>query len=236
MKGTEWSNRVFAACALTIAFACEQRGVTPSAPPRTGGAIGSLTGFVHTDAPALPPITLPESVHKVCGPSIADGSLQLGEGGALANAVVWVDDAKPTPPPAEKPLLDQRKCAYSPPVIVGHTGGKLKVKNSDPLIHNVRAGALFNVGMPIENQVIERALPDSPGPVTIVCDVHPWMRADVMVLPHDQWAITDARGRFKLENVEAGTRQVHVWHPLRGEKKTSVEVPAGGEGKLDTAL
>jgi len=230
MKGIGWSNRVFTGLAL-IACSCE-RGVTPKAAPRSG----SLAGVVRTEAAALPEHALPESVHKVCGASIPDSSLKIGEGGALANAVVWVDDAKPTPAPPEKPLLDQQKCAYLPPVLVAHTGGRLKVKNSDPLMHNVRAGELFNVGMPIENQVIERALPDTPGPVKIVCDVHPWMRADVMVLPHDQWAVTGADGRFTLKNVQPGARPVRVWHPLRGEKSLTVDVPAGGEGKLDTAL
>src|SRR5689334_1944262 len=116
MKGTEWSNRVFIACAL-IASSCE-RGVTPGVAPRSG----SLSGVVRTEAAAPPEIALPESVHKVCGASIPDSSLKIGEGGALANAVVWVEDAKPTAPPAEKPLLDQQRCAYIPPVLVAHTG------------------------------------------------------------------------------------------------------------------
>jgi hypothetical protein len=193
---------------------------------------------VRTDASAPPPIALPESVHKVCGEQQVDPSMQLGPGGALANAVVWVEDAPPTAPKdaSASPLLDQQRCAYSPPVLVGHTSGKLKVKNSDPLMHNVRAQDLFNVGMPIEGQVIERVLPSSPGPLKLICDVHPWMRADVMVLPHEQWAITDSKGHFTLAGVAPGTRPLHVWHPIRGEKKVSVDVPPGGEGKVDTSL
>src|SRR5690606_12536944 len=118
--------------------------------------------------------------------------------------------AAATRPP---PLLDQVRCAYVPPVLVGHAGGRLKVKNSDPVMHNVRAGEAFNVGMPLP-QTLERPLPQTPGPLTVVCDVHPWMRADLMVLPHEQWAITDARGAFRLEGVASGTRAVRVWHPV----------------------
>ncbi|MBL8951372.1 MAG: hypothetical protein JNK82_11375 [Myxococcaceae bacterium] len=232
MKRLGWSNRVLLTCVL-IACSCErQKKTTATATPRSG----SLTGVIRTDAPTPPDIALPENVHKVCGLTLPDASLQRDEGGALANAVVWVEDAKATPLGEGKPLLDQQKCAYLPPVLVAHTGGRLRVKNSDPLMHNVRAGSLFNVGMPVENQVIERALPDTAGPVQIVCDVHPWMRADVMVLPHDTWAVTDAHGRFTLTNVEAGKRPVHVWHPLRGEKTVTVEVTAGGEAQLETTL
>jgi hypothetical protein len=62
------------------------------------------------------------------------------------------------------------------------------------------------------------------------------MRADVMVLAHEQWVVTDSAGHFKLEGVAAGNRPVKVWHPIRGEKTVTVEVPPNGEGKLDTTL
>ena len=228
MKGVERSIRHFVAC-VVVACACD-KGVTP---PR---ARGTLIGTVTTRATKPPPVPLPDSVHKVCGQQLEDATVRLGEGGALANAVVFIDDAEPTPATRPPPLLDQQRCAYRPPVLVAHTGGKLKVKNSDPLMHNVRAAELFNVGMPIEHQVIERALPEAPGPVKIVCDVHPWMRADVMVLPHDAWAVTDTEGRFTIEGVTAGSRAVRVWHPTLGEKRLTVDVPAGGEGKLATEL
>lgn len=234
MKGVERSIRHFVAV-IAVVSACDKSarpdaGVTPSS------ARGTLIGVVKTRAAKPAPLPLPESVHKVCGPQLEDATVQLGADGALANAVVIVDDAEPTPATSPPPLLDQQKCAYRPPVLVAHTGGKLKVKNSDPLMHNVRAGELFNVGMPIEHQVIERAMPATPGPVKIVCDVHPWMRADVMVLPHDSWAITDSSGRFTIRGVTAGTRAVRVWHPTLGEQRLSVDVPAGGEGKLATEL
>lgn len=234
MKGFGRSIRQFVAV-ITVFCACEKGGGIKSAvtPP---GATGTLIGTVTTHAAKPPPVALPESVHKVCGPTLDSETVLVAPGGALANAVVWLDDMPPTPPSTAAPLLDQQKCAYTPPVLVAHTGGKLKVKNSDPLMHNVRAGELFNVGMPIENQVIERTMPAAQGAVKIVCDVHPWMRADVMVLPHDSWAITDASGHFKLSAVPAGKHAVRVWHPALGEKTASVEVPAGGEGKLVTEL
>src|SRR4051794_6438959 len=225
MKHPHRSNGVLCACVM-LAVACEK-----PKPPATG----TLTGTVTTQAAAPAPIALPESVHKVCGDQMPDATLQVGEQGALANAVVWVEDA-PATPAGPPPVLDQKRCAYAPAVLVGHTGGTLKVKNSDPLMHNVRAGALFNVGMPIENQVISRALPATPGPLKLVCDVHPWMRADVMVLPHDQWAITDLKGHFEIANVASGKHAVHVWHATLGEKSVGVDVPPGGEGKLDTNL
>jgi hypothetical protein len=228
MKRTHRSNRVLCVCVLA-AFACEKPKSEPNPEP------GRISGTVTTRATAPAPIALPEAVHKVCGEQLADPTVQLGEQGALANAVVWVEDA-PSTAAGAAPLLDQKRCAYFPPVLVGHTGGKLKVKNSDPLMHNVRADALFNVGMPIENQVIERPLPATPGPLKIVCDVHPWMRADVMVLPHDQWAVTDLKGHFEIPNVTRGKHAVHVWHATLGEKTMSVDVPPRGEGTVDTTL
>jgi hypothetical protein len=206
MKGLQRS------IALIMAMCACDKSVTHS----------SISGTIHLASPRAP-IALPDGVRKVCGEQIHE---------PFRPAVVWVKDAKATEAGANAPLLDQKRCSYQPPVLVGHTGGKLKVKNSDPLMHNVRAGDLFNVGMPIENQVIERPLPNEPGPVKIVCDVHPWMRADLMVLPHDQWAVTDAEGRFKIDGVGPGAHTLHVWHPTLGEK----DVPVGSEGKVDTSL
>ncbi|MBK7863927.1 MAG: hypothetical protein IPJ65_36035 [Archangiaceae bacterium] len=234
MKRIARSNRQFVAFVWIIA-ACD-KGVTALPAPRLDST-STISGTIRTDAAAPDPIALPENVRKVCGDHAPDPTLKIGPDRALANVVVWVEDAAPTAPSdAATPLIDQQRCAYQPAVVVGHTGGKLKVKNSDPLMHNVRAQELFNVGMPIEGQVIERALPQSAGPVKLVCDVHPWMRADVMVLPHQQWAITDAEGHFTLKGVSPGARPLRLWHPLRGEKKVSVDVPPSGEGKLNTSL
>lgn len=234
MKGVDRSNRHFVACISIFLCACDDKprapaGVTPSS------TTGTIIGTVRTGATPPAKVALPESVHKACGAELADTTVIVGENGALANAVVWIEDAPAAAASAPPPLLDQVKCAYVPPVLVGHTGGKLKVKNSDPLMHNVRAEDTFNVGMPLP-QTIERALPASAGPLKIVCDVHPWMRADVMVLPHDQWAITDSSGRFTLKAVSAGKRPLRVWHPTLGEKAVSVEVPPGGEAKVAAEL
>ncbi len=96
---------------------------------------------------------------------------------------MFIDDAPDEPAPPRTLLMDQKRCAYQPPLLVAHTGEMLTVKNSDPLVHNVRAQSagtdLFNVAMPIENLTIRRMMPMTPGLVHVGCDVHPWMRADV---------------------------------------------------------
>lgn len=239
MKGAKRSNRHFIVATILL-VACEKTpAVADAGPPaRTrSAAVGRVTGTVRTSAASGTPRPLPDSVKKVCGETAPDVNQRVAEDGALVNAVVWVEDARDTPlPSGPAQVLDQKGCLYFPAVLVAHTGAKLKVRNSDPLLHNVRAAGLFNEAMPIENLSIERTMPKETGPVKIVCDVHPWMRADVMVLPHAQYAITDEHGHFTLADVEAGTRPLHVWHATLGDKRVNVEVPPGGEGALETSL
>jgi hypothetical protein len=242
MKRGDRSNRHLVLSAF-LTIACQKNtDVADAATPSrtTGGATGTLVGHIRTDAKPLAAIAMTENVKRVCGDSASDRTLLIGEGGALENALVFISDAPEEAAPARTLLMDQKRCAYDPPMLVAHTGEMLTVKNSDPLVHNVRAQSagtdLFNIAMPIENLTIRRAMPMTPGLVHVGCDVHPWMRAAVYVLAHNRWAVTDARGAFRIEGVEAGKRAVHVWHAVLGEKTVSAAVPAGGSATLDEAL
>ena len=51
-------------------------------------------------------------------------------------------------------MLDQDKCRYTPRVLGVRVGQALQVRNSDPLLHNVRSNGVinqsFNKSTPIE--------------------------------------------------------------------------------------
>jgi hypothetical protein len=229
MKGLRRSTEVFIAAVMTIvAASCERKTtVTESeySVALQSEAPGVVSGTVTAPKAAPQKKILPDAVRKVCGEELIDHSLEVSPEGGLANAVVWIADAPPDEGKPGEVLIDQKHCEYSPPVAVAHTKSKVKFRNSDALLHNVRAEPhLFNVGMPIENQIVEREMPATEGPVNLFCDLHTWMRADVMVLSHSQWAITDAAGKFRIEHVGGGTHSVRVWHPKLGDKTASVDV------------
>ncbi|NVJ22652.1 hypothetical protein HUW62_15630 [Myxococcus sp. AM011] len=197
---------------------------------------GTVEGRVHLmgtpPAPTLSPTT--GTVVSVCGEQAEDRSLVVGPAGELAHTVVSLKSGAglPTPsrPPPE-PVLDQKKCVYEPPVLAARAGGSVTLRNSDPLVHNVRAASgsnrsFFNVAMPLEGMTTRKPLPAEPGIVPIRCDIHPWMRAVVRTFDHSYFATTSPEGRFKLE-VPEGTHTLVFWHERLPPAERTVTVRAG---------
>ena len=71
---------------------------------------------------------------------------------------------------------------------------------------------------------------DRPGIVRVFCDIHSHMNAFVLVFSHPFFALTDADGRYRIDNVPPGTYSVIAWNegdaPSRGR-----DVPDGGLGR-----
>ncbi len=218
---------------------------TPARPPPIAAAVVGPVGWIEGRVtargklPVFKPQPLDASLHKQCGTHAPDLSLAVAADGALHLAVVSIDDAAPTAVPAGfvGAFVDQKACLYTPPIVATRAGQSIKVKNSDPLLHNVRAmherKPVFNVAMPIENLTIDKPLPATPGVVQLHCDVHPWMTAWVATFAHDLFAVTSAEGRFRIDAVPVGRHPVKVWHPRLGELRREVEITAGAGASLE---
>ena len=86
--------------------------------------------------------------------------------------------------------------------------------------------------MPIPGHVVPTRL-KKEGTFKVNCDVHPWMRAWILVLPTRAYVITDENGSYKIEGVPPGKHKVKIWHERLGEKETEIEVAAGQTAKYD---
>ncbi len=179
------------------------------------------------------------SATDACGVDVADRSLTVGEGGALAQVVVSLEGGASLPAEgvtAPTTVLDQRRCVYEPAALAARAGTTLEVRNSDPVMHNVRAAAgaqpIFNVAMPLEGMSLRKPLPAAPGLIQVKCDVHPWMRAVVRTFDHPYFTTTDAQGRFRLE-VPEGTHTVVLWHQRLPEVSKPLTVKAGETVRLE---
>ncbi|MCY1042507.1 carboxypeptidase regulatory-like domain-containing protein [Corallococcus sp. bb12-1] len=183
------------------------------------------------------------TVAHVCGDQAQDRSLIVGGEGALAYTVVSLQDgaALPAPEsPAPAPVLDQKQCSYDPPALAARAGTELVLRNSDPLVHNVRAQAgtnrsVFNVAMPLEGMTLRRPLPAEPGTVQVRCDVHPWMRAVVRTFDHPYFTTTAPDGRFRLR-VPEGPHTLVFWHERLPALTQAVTVRAGETVQIDQAF
>jgi plastocyanin len=192
---------------------------------------GTLAGKVTLSglAPKLANLPVTRDM-KTCGNNKPDESLAIADGGAVKNAVVWFPDVPlPKDYKPEKKKLDQQQCVFVPHVLAAPIGTTVDVVNSDKALHNVRAQAgevkLMNYAMPIPGHVVPTKL-EKEGIFKVSCDVHPWMRGWLLVLPTTAFAITGDDGTYKIAGVTPGHHKVRIWHERLGERDTQIDIRA----------
>ncbi len=180
---------------------------------------------IESPYPIVQIIKVKKKVQDSCDEEQISKSLLVSSGGGVANVVLWLEGEFETKPFARQSvILDQRRCNFEPHVILIPQGARLKVLNSDPLAHDVRAfesaNMLFRLDMDTKAKPEERNFEKS-GIYVIRCGLHPWMHAFAVQAAHDFYAVTDAEGTFALKNIPAGKHMLHLWHETLGE----VEIP-----------
>lgn len=226
-----------------ISLACggEQAAPAPAAP--AGPAVdpataGSVTARVTFDGMVPEPAMIslggdPKCVSENGAPQRAEEQLVVGADRALQNVFVYVKDGLGRfafPLPSEPVLLDQDKCRYTPRVLGVRVGQPLRIRNSDPLLHNVRSNGVinqaFNKSTPLEGVSFEHTFATTEVMVPFKCDVHGWMSAYVGVLDHPYFGTTAADGTVVLANLPPGTYTIEAWHEQLGTKTQQVTIAA----------
>ena len=190
---------------------------------------GKLEGkVIFTGAAPTPTMVEITKDIEVCHEEKKILNVKVDANGGLAEAVVWIDGIKEGKDWGNTDgEVDQKDCEYQPHVQAIAAVGKLTIKNSDALLHNIHgkfAGeSLFNVAQPAGAAEIPKKL-KKVGPVELQCDVHSWMKAWVFVAPHPYYAVTNSEGGFEIKDVAAGTYTVKVWHEELGEQEMQVTV------------
>ena len=135
------------------------------------------------------------------------------------NPGISPDDTHPElrMPPSEPAVLDAKGCVFEPHVFFSRVGQKLKLQNSDEYGHNPNIVFFANYpesrmhppghAVEMEFSISEKA------PSPIHCNIHPWMRAYVLVFDHPYVGISNAQGRLTIEKLPAGKPiNFKVWH------------------------
>lgn len=207
----------FAAAAPAPAIAEENhyRKITVS-----GG--GTISGVVKWTGPVPPTATLAISKDAaVCDPQshkrVSLERLIVSSQGGVANTVVFlrnISEGKAFPPAQSKPLLDQIHCRYEPHILLVPQNSDLDIKSSDATLHTVHmeGAETYNLPFPFLNQVTTRNM-SSPGLVSVKCNGgHVWMNAEIWVIPHPYFAVTDESGKFEITDVPPGEYDLVAWH------------------------
>jgi hypothetical protein len=224
-------------------------GSPPDSPAPTRAAVdsataGSLNGRVVLDGtPAPAPVIRldgdPKCLSLAAGEERRSESLVVGAGNGIVNAFIYIRDGLPPgfyPIPTTAAVLDQQKCRYVPRVIGVQVGQALRIRNSDPLLHNVRAESIvnqpFDIGTPVQGVEVTRTFATREVMIPLNCNVHAWMQAWVGVLEHPYFAVTDTDGRFSIPNLPPGKYTVEIWHESLGTQAQQATVTANAASDL----
>jgi hypothetical protein len=183
---------------------------------------GTISGTVKWSGPqphlAEFPITKDP---EVCDPESKKMNnlerLLIGPQEGVANTIVYLKDitsGKAMDLPEQRRHLDQKHCHYIPHILLVPQNAELQMESSDATLHTIHmeGAASFNLPFPFIHQVTSRTM-SAPGLVTLRCNGgHVWMSAEMMVVQHPYYAVTDESGKFEFTDVPPGTYQIVAWH------------------------
>ena len=193
---------------------------------------GTISGTVKWTGPE--PKLLDFTVTKdpqICDPegkkSVSLERLLIGPDSGVANTVVYLKNisaGKALQLPEQRRHLDQHHCRYIPHILLVPANAELQMQSSDATLHTVHmdGAATYNLPFPFTGKISSRTM-TTPGLVNLRCNGgHVWMNAEMMVVSHPYYAVTDESGRFEFTSVPPGTYQIVAWHEgwnLAGKEK-----------------
>jgi plastocyanin len=159
----------------------------------------------------------------------------------LRRSVVYLESAPRgafEPNEGGRAVMDQRNETFAPHVLAISIGTTVDFPNSDMFYHNVFSLSKtqrFDLGRYAAGHSRSVRF-DRPGIVRVFCEIHSHMNAFILVFSHPFFALTDAEGRYRIENVPAGTYNVVAWNEGTSSDPKSVGVTGGGIAEQDFSL
>ena len=190
------------------------------------------------DPPAASDLKADKDV-EVCGKhKLVAEELVVGADKGIANIVVFVrsKDVKVKPGAAAtgKAVLDNKGCRFEPHVILVQTGQEFVIKNSDSVGHNSNVATVKNSPsnnlIPAAGEAALKFTSEEAIPAQVTCNIHPWMKAWVVVRPNPYAAISAADGSFEIKDLPVGEVELQFWHEKAGYLK---DLAFAGGAKTD---
>jgi len=154
-----------------------------------------------------------------------------GQRPVMNETVVWLEpvSGRTVPPAPVTVEMTTRNKSLLPHVMTVPAGSTVQFPNEDPISHNLFSlspGNAFDLGLYRKGAGKAQKL-DSPGVVTVYCNVHPNMSAVIHVMPTPHYAFAGGDGRFSLE-VPAGRYRLVAWNEQGGTSESMIEVRDNG--------
>ena len=152
-------------------------------------------------------------------------------------AVVYLQGSFPKFATLPTVQISQKHLAFVPPLLPVRLGTKVEFPNLDDTYHSIFSyspAKRFDLGRyrpeerPIPSQVF-----DTPGLVTLRCDIHEHMRGLILVLDTPYFVVTGADGRFRLSRLPAGHYTLKAWIDSKTTRERPVELKSGETLHID---
>ncbi len=159
--------------------------------------------------------------------------------GTLPNVFLYIEDGlKGTfPSPSEPVILSQEGCIYQPHVLGVMVGQELRVVSTDPTTHNThfltQANKNWNVSQLPGGRPLVHRFTRPEIMVSVSCNKHPWMDAEIGVTANPFFAVTGTDGAFTIAGLPPGTYTLAAWTATFGTREQSVTVKAGDATQAD---
>jgi len=200
----------------------------PPPPPPPHKAL--VQGPTHVDSTAKDASAKASPVSAPKGTTALAGHIDMTAGAAryISQAVVYFvpDAGAPKPKPGDYRIYTHLR-AFDPPSMVIPLGSRIIFPNQDDILHNVFSatpGSEFDLGTYAEDERAAYTFKKA-GVVTINCNVHQDMQANVLVVATPYFANADAQGDFRIANLPAGPGKLTLWHPRAQAQTLAVTAP-----------
>lgn len=168
-------------------------------------------------------------------PASGETSSQNSQNGILIWLVANNQDRTSEAEDSELKVLDQVDKRFQPRLIGIREGDMVRIKNSDPVYHNVFSLSKtkrFNVGRRSPNDFKDITF-NRTGTVDVFCDIHSDMHAVIQVFPAAtiSWQKLADEGTFRFSDIPEGNYTLHFF--ALGDRREQIQVEVSGSETIN---
>ena len=146
-------------------------------------------------------------------------------------AVVYLETSSPHPAANVTKEVAQKNLSFVPAILPVQVGTKVEFPNLDDTYHNIFSyspAKRFDLGRyrPDEKPVPFQIF-DTPGLVTLRCDIHEHMRGLILVLDTPYFVVTDEQGQFRLTKLPPGHHTLKAWIDSKTTREQPIQLKEG---------
>ena len=136
------------------------------------------------------------------------------------------------------PVIAQKDKKFVPDMLVISRGTAVEFPNRDPFSHNVFSrsqAARFDLDRYAQGTSKSYRF-EEVGLIQLFCNIHPKMRAVIMIVPNRYFTFANEDGSFTIQGIPPGQYSLVVWHATTGSIKQTINIVANQKMKTQITL